>query len=427
MENFFTRYKNPLVLMLVLFVQVVYLATQIPAPSRNNSPGGGRLIRKWAITTVTPFEEAIVGTSRFFRHGWSNYIDLHNVRKQNRDLEAELARMRLEQARLQSAADQNQRLQALLDFKQHYIGQTVAAQVIQSSGSEQSRVVIIDKGSRAGIAPDMAVITPGGIVGKVREVYPLSSQVLLVNDRESGAGVILQNSRLQGVLRGTAFGELRLSDIMSDEKVEAGEQIITSGGDRIYPKGLPVGTVTSVGPDPEGGPFLNIGIRPAANLDRLEEVLVVTKIAESQAFTADNTLSHRAVDVLAQRLPSIPKTPEPAPGTKPASQNAAAGPSSPLPDNNPEVKKPAGNTNQKKIATEPAPGTKPASQNAAAGSPSPSPDNNPEVKKPASATNQKKIAPGAVPQGTATPGAAPDARQPRKPQPDQPGTEKPPR
>jgi rod shape-determining protein MreC len=350
MENFFTRYKNPLVLMLVLFVQVVYLATQIPVPSRNNSPGGGRLIRKWAVTAVTPFEEALVGTSRFFRRTWSDYIDLHNVRKQNRQLEDQLAHMQLEQARLKNAADQNRRLQALLDFKEHYVGQTVAAQVIQSSGSEQSRIVIIDKGSDAKIGPDMAVITPGGIVGKVREVYQLSSQVLLINDHDSGAGVILQSSRLQGILRGSGYGELRVSDIMSDEKVEVGEQVITSGGDRIYPKGLPVGTVTSVGPDPEGGPFLNIGIKPAANLDRLEEVLVVTRIYESQAAVADNAPSRRAVDVLAQRLPSIPKAPETAPDVKTAGDKTNAG----QPDSSPVTTKPVPSGSHKKITAVPA-------------------------------------------------------------------------
>jgi rod shape-determining protein MreC len=277
-------------------------------PSRNNTPGGGRLIRKWAITAVTPFEKSVVGTSRFFRHGWSNYIGLYDVRKRNEELEAELARMKLEQARLQTAADQNRRLRALLDFKEHYIGQTLAAQVIQSSGTEQSRVVIIDKGSRAGIAADMAVITPGGIVGKVREVYPLSSQVLLVNDRESGAGVILQNSRLQGILRGTSFGELRVSDIMSDEKVEVGEQIVTSGGDRIYPKGVPVGTVTSVSPDHDNDPFLAIKVKPAADLARLEEVLVVTTRMEELPKLGVATNQVRAADILAQRLPSVTKT-----------------------------------------------------------------------------------------------------------------------
>ena len=390
MENFFTRYKNPLVLMLVLFVQVVYLATQIQVPSRNSSPGGGRLIRKWAVTAVTPFENALVGTSRFFRHGWSNYIDLHNVRKQNRELEAEVARMKLEQVRLKNAADQDRRLQALLKFKEFYVGKTVAAQIIAASGSEQSRIVTINKGSRDGITKtDLAVITPDGIVGKVREVYSFSSQVLLVNDRESGAGVILENSRLQGILRGTSFGELRVSDIMSDEKenVHVGEKIVTSGGDRIYPKGLPVGTVAKVGDDPEGGPFLNIGIKPAADLDRLEEVLVVTEIAESQATVSDNAPSRRAVDVLAQRLPSIPKAPGPAAASGGLGTNAQPA----APGSAPENKKPVVSAGQKKTdaiapaaeggdrshsvsparpgASEAAPSPKPKSDQPAAGKP----------------------------------------------------------
>jgi len=102
----------------------------------------------------------------------------------------------------------------------------VAAQVIATSGTEQSRLITIDKGSNDHIKPDMAVITPDGIVGKVKEVFPLSSQVLLINDHDSGAGVILESSRLQGIVKGTSLGELQINDIMSDEKVESGERVI---------------------------------------------------------------------------------------------------------------------------------------------------------------------------------------------------------
>src|SRR5579864_3931034 len=244
MENFFSRYKNPLVLMAVLFIQVIALATQVKA--RGPNPEGPLLIRVWTVTAITPFERAFVGTGHFFRNTWNNYIDLHNVRRQNHELQDELGRLRLENARLKTDVEQNRRLQILLDFKERYIGRTIAAQVIGSGGSEQSHVLYIDKGSHQGLKADMAVITPDGIVGKVREVYPVSSQVLLINDRESGAGVVLESSRLQGVLHGSDLGELGLSDIMADEKVDVGERIIASGGDRIYPRGLPVGVVRSV-------------------------------------------------------------------------------------------------------------------------------------------------------------------------------------
>jgi rod shape-determining protein MreC len=314
MENFFTRYKNPLVLMAVLVMQVITLATQIKRPEggrpgASGSPGGTRLIRVWTVTAITPFETALVATGHFFRNTWHDYIDLHDVRRQNRELQKEVDRIRLEEVRLRNDAEQSQRLQALLDFRERYTASTVAAQVIGSSGSEQSRVIYIDKGSRAGIRQDMAVITPDGIVGKVRDVYPFSSQVLMINDHDSGAGVILESSRLHGILRGKEMGEIRINDILSDEKVDVGERVITSGGDRVYPKGLPVGTVSAVGPDPDASPFLAITLKPAADLSRLEEVLVVTKMAdETPAMAGDE--AHRAAEVLAERLPSIPQKPD---------------------------------------------------------------------------------------------------------------------
>ena len=345
MESFFSRYKNPLVLMAVLLIQVVGLATQVKRlenPKTANTEGGGtRLIRIWAVSAITPIERGFVGTSHFFRNTWRNYVDLHDVRKQNRELQEELDRLRVEHARLKEDAEQGRRLQALLGFRERFVAQTVAAQVIGSSGSEQSHLIYIDKGSRAGLKPDMAVITPEGIVGKVKDVFPLSAQVLLINDRDSGAGVILQHSRLQGVLKGTSQGEVYVSDIMTDEKVEAGEPVVTSGGDRIYPKGLPVGTVTSAGPDRESEPFLLIKVKPAASLNRLEEVLVVSKISDEAPAASQNAGLTRAADVLAERLPSVPKV-EPKPGVKPAGGNGA---------------RPAGTTDVKKpgAAAEPKP------------------------------------------------------------------------
>src|SRR5205807_6593753 len=115
-----------------------------------------------------------------------------------------------------------------------------------------------DKGSDYKLKPNMAVITPDGIVGKVKEVYATSSQVLMINDRDSGAGVILEKTRLQGDLHGSSQGETVVKNVMSDEKVDVGEKVITSGGDKIYPKGLPVGNVTAVNSDPDKPLFLSI-------------------------------------------------------------------------------------------------------------------------------------------------------------------------
>jgi len=345
MENFFTRYKNPLVLMAFLVVQVIGLATQVRRPDKSgvSTSEGPRLIRVWTVTAITPFERALVSTGHFFRNTWNNYVNLHDVRRQNRELQAEIDRMRLEQVRLRADAEQSRRLQALLEYKERYIGATVAAQVIGSSGSAQARVIYIDKGSRAGLKQDMAVITPDGIVGKVRDVYPFSSQVLLINDRESGAGVIMEDSRLQGVLRGKDMGELHVNDILADETVAQGERVITSGGDRIYPKGLPVGTVTAVVADSDS-PFWSITLKPAADLNRLEDVLVVTKMAEETPAAAGSGPLHHAADIPPQRLPAVLKKTEEtvAPAPTPAGGTTAPPKNSPAPGVQPDQADQAG-------------------------------------------------------------------------------------
>jgi rod shape-determining protein MreC len=365
MESFFDRYKNPLVLMGVLFVQIVLLATQVKRPDpKNPTSGSTRLIRVWAVTVVTPIERAFVGTGHFFRNGWHNYVDLHGVRKQNQELQAEITRLRLEQARLKEDAEQGRRLQTLVGFKEKFISQTMMAQVIGTSGSEQSHVLYIDKGSQDGVRTDMAVITPDGIVGKVKEVFPWSSQVLMINDRESGAGVILEKSRLQGILRGTTLGEMLVDGVMADQKVEVGDQIIASGGDRIYPKGLPVGTVSSVAPDRETGTFLTIKVKASADLNRLEEVLVITKMTEPAPVVTGNEVRTRAADILAQRLPAVPK----------ADQQSTPANATPGSTTGPDQKKKPGATVEPKKQAGTSTGTepgKPVGGNAAAPKPKP--------------------------------------------------------
>ncbi|MFZ0477583.1 MAG: rod shape-determining protein MreC [Terriglobales bacterium] len=307
------RYRNLIVLMGVLFAQVLGLAVQV---KRATASEPTRLIRVWAVGAVTPFEEVLHGLQTSSGNVWHNYLYLRGVRAENRELKQEIQQLRLGQVRMTQDADQARRLQALLEFKEQFISKTMAAQVIGWSGSEQSRSIYIDKGAREGIRPDMAVITKDGIVGKVLQVFggnPLErsvSQVLLIDDQTSGVGAILDKARLQGILRGTPSGDVVLEKVMSDETVPVGEQVLTSGGDGIFPKGLPVGTVTRVSPG--GDLFLNIRVRPTADLSRLEEVLVVTKIDERQAEPEQGGPA-RAVDILAERLPTVPPKPEPGP------------------------------------------------------------------------------------------------------------------
>jgi rod shape-determining protein MreC len=319
MESVLGRYRNLTILVGVLFLQVLGLAVQV---KRSADAENTRLIRVWAVSAITPFERGLVWLQSGGNNLLHDYLLLRGVRAENRELKGQIEKMTLEQARLTEEATQAERLQSLLAFKELVKIDTVAAQVIGSSGSDLSRSIYINKGENAGLKPDMAVITAGGIVGKVWLVYPSTSLVLMINDQSSGVGVFLEKSRLQGVLRGTPNGELILERVMSDEQVVPGEAVLSSGGDQIFPKGLPVGTVSKVGPGRDL--FLNINVKPAADLSRLEEVLVVTQKEEREPV-AQSGAGVRAADILARRLPSVPDKPATVPGAVSAA-NAGAKP-----------------------------------------------------------------------------------------------------
>jgi rod shape-determining protein MreC len=184
MESVLGRYRNLIILVGVLFLQVLGLAVQVKRGGADTE--NTRLIRIWTVGAITPFERSVVWVQRGVGNIWHNYFYLRGVRAENRDLKEQIEHMRIEQVRLNEDAAQARRLQTLLAFKEQFISKTVAAQVIGSSGSDLSRIIYIDKGGDAGLQRDMAVITADGIVGKVMLVYPSVSQVLLINDQTSG-------------------------------------------------------------------------------------------------------------------------------------------------------------------------------------------------------------------------------------------------
>ncbi|HLW84907.1 MAG TPA: rod shape-determining protein MreC [Candidatus Sulfotelmatobacter sp.] len=331
MESILGRYRNLVILVGVLFLQILGLAVQV---KRSSDTENTRLIRVWAVDMVTPFERVLIWAQNGTGGLWHNYIYLRGVRAENRQLKDQIEQLRLEQVRLNEDAVQAHRLQALLAFKEQFISKTVAAQVIGSSGTDTSRILYIDKGDKDHLKRDMAVITSDGVVGKVLQVFPSVSQVLLINDQSSGVGTILEKSRLQGFLKGAANGEVALEGVMSDEQVAPGEKALTSGGDQIFPKGLLIGTVTNVATGKDL--FLNIAIKPAVNLSKLEEVLVVVERQERQATTEDLGRV-RAADILARRLPSVPdkppvtaNSPSPAPAGSVAAPGTASRTDSPV-------------------------------------------------------------------------------------------------
>jgi rod shape-determining protein MreC len=351
MESFFIRYRNLLVLLVLLVAQIIGLAMQVRRSSTGRisyDPGdssGVRLIRLWANALVSPPERAVESSKTGIGGVWGDYFDLRHVRQQNKDLQATVDRLRLEQAALLEDARQGERLQAMLQFQQKYLYSTLPAQVIGVSGTDQSRVFYLDKGKDEGLARDMAVITADGIVGKVREVFPHSAQVLAINDQSSGAGVILENTRIRGILRGNADGQPQIVGVLADQRILPGEKVLTAGGDQIFPRGLPVGVVNKVVRDPDRDGFIEVIVKPAAHLDQLDEVLVIsstqprfssqqledmkTSLDVKGADAAALANQKKASEIMAERLPGLtdPNAPAPAaPKTVPLAPGAAAPP-----------------------------------------------------------------------------------------------------
>jgi rod shape-determining protein MreC len=265
-----SRHKSLVLLTGVIVVQVLLLAVQIRRDSQ------GRLIRLWTVGAVTPFERAGAAGIGGIRGAWHHYFALQNASRENERLHHENDALKLEINQLQSKAAEADRLAALLNFRTaHKDVPMLAARVIGTSADTQSQTVYLDRGERDGIKRNMGVITPDGVVGKVIESYRDTSQVLLLTDKDSGVGAMLADSRIQSPVGGVGEPLLAMKYVPNDDDVNMGARVVTSGMDRIFPRDLPVGTVTQIKP---GNPFKQIRIRPAANLERLEEVIVLLSL-----------------------------------------------------------------------------------------------------------------------------------------------------
>jgi rod shape-determining protein MreC len=262
-----SRHKSVVLLAGVLLLQVVLLAVQIKRDSQ------GRLLRVWTVGAVSPFQRAGAKGIGNLRGTWSHYFALQNASRENEQLRRENDDLKLKLNQLQSKAAEADRIAALLNFRQtqHNVPM-LAARVIGTSADTASQTLYLDRGERDGIRRNMGVITPDGVVGKIVESYRDTSQVLLLTDKDSGVGAMLADSRIQSPVGGTGEPLLNMKYIPTDDAVNVGERVVTSGMDRIFPRDLPVGTIAEI---KAGRPFQTVRVKPAANLQRLEEVIVL--------------------------------------------------------------------------------------------------------------------------------------------------------
>jgi rod shape-determining protein MreC len=187
----------------------------------------------------------------------------------------------------------------------------IPARVIGNSADTTSQVIYVNRGQRDGVKRDMGVITPDGIVGKVADVYGETSQIQLLTDKYSGAGAMLAGSRVQSPVGGTGEPLLSMKYVPSDDEVNVGDQVVTNGMDRIFPKDLPVGTVTEVKP---GTPFKLVRVKPAAKLERLEEVIILAGLEPINMKKESESVGDAVKDV---------SPTEKTPAAKPANEKTA--------------------------------------------------------------------------------------------------------
>ena len=276
-----SRHKSLVLLLGVIVLQVLMLAVQIKRDSE------GRLIRVWTIGAVSPFERAGSYGFGWIRDIWRHYFALQNTTKESEQIRRENDALKLQITQLQGKAAEADRLAALLNFRQSQASvPMIGARVIGTGAGTASLTIQLDRGERDGIRKNMGVITPDGVVGKVVEAYPNASQVLLLTDKESGVGAMLADSRVQGPVGGLGEPLLVMKYVPNDDTVNLGERVITSGMDRIFPRDLPVGTVAEIKP---GNQFKQIRVKPAANLERLEEVLVLLSLRSLEMKNEENT------------------------------------------------------------------------------------------------------------------------------------------
>ena len=276
------------------------------------------------VVTFGVFSEVQRGTMTSVdsvRGVWSGYVALRDAQAENEGLKQELQRLqvRLQEERAQAQRAENFR--QLLELRERAGVDTVASEVIAGPATIEFRDMTIDKGAVEGVQRDMAVIAPAGVVGRVILSSPRAARVQMLIDLNAAAGALIERTRAQGLIVGQG-SNMRMDYVAGTADVKPGDLVVTSGIDKIYPKGFVIGTVETV--ERGSGTYHDITVRPAVDFTRLEEVLVVT--TPPPAITAEQIAKE------AETLAAAPRSPDRTPGAANVSpQNASPRKATPRP------------------------------------------------------------------------------------------------
>jgi rod shape-determining protein MreC len=238
-----------------------------------NSRSGVPVLEAVTFGMFAEVERTISAGFSSVRRVWSGYAGLRNVKSENEALTRQLEAAQIELQQQRALADRTRTLEQLLELRDRSNLNTTAAEIIAAGATPDFRTLTIDKGTRDGVRPDMAVIAPAGVVGRVVMPSTRAAKVQLLIDRNAAAGALVERSRAQGVVTGSGDNRLRMDYVSEVADVIVGDLIVTSGIDGIYPKGYVIGQVESV--EKSGTSYQTITVKPAVDVTSLEEVLVV--------------------------------------------------------------------------------------------------------------------------------------------------------
>ena len=268
MLDLLRKYKVAIVVGAVLLAAFIFYSLNLKNREHATS------FERGVLDLVAPVSGVVGKMNGTVKGVWSNYIDLIEVRQENRQLRESIKILNSRLLETGEAVTANERLKMLLGLKKSLAAPTVAASVIGEDGSPWFKTILIDRGSADGLREGLPVVASDGVVGQLIKVAAGSSRVLLLTDHASGIAGTVQRSRARGVVKGLGRGRCSLEFALHEEDVKLGDIVVTSGIGQVFPKGLPVGEVTMVKKG-DYGIFQTVEIRPKVNISHLEEVLVI--------------------------------------------------------------------------------------------------------------------------------------------------------
>jgi rod shape-determining protein MreC len=261
------RQRSGYLFLAVVLGQIILISAQV------NSRTGVPVLEAVTFGIFAEVQRAASAAVSGVRRVWGGYIGLRTAKAENEELKRQLAAAQIQLQAQRALADRSRTLEDLLQLRDRTNLSTTAAEIIGHGADPDIRTMTIDKGTNDGLRPDMAVIAPAGVVGRIVMPSARAARVQLLIDRNAAAGAIIARSRAQGVVVGEGEERLRMEYVSEVADVVTGDLVVTSGIDGIFPKGFAIGHVESV--EKASGMFKRIVVKPTVDFRNLEDVLVV--------------------------------------------------------------------------------------------------------------------------------------------------------